>query len=80
MTPRRYVRKITARRREVLHWIARGKVNSEIAAILGLSELTVKHHVQDILCIYSATNRMCAVMRAIARGDLAIDALMRDFA
>lgn len=78
--PRKYVRKITGRRREVLHWMARGKDNVEIGMILGVSTLTVKNHVRDILCIYGAANRVCAVMRAMARGDVAADAVMREFA
>lgn len=71
---------MTARRREVLHWMARGKSNVEVAMILGLSERTVKNHVRDILFIYGAGNRVCAVMRALARGDVAMDALMQEFA
>jgi DNA-binding CsgD family transcriptional regulator len=60
-------RVITGRRKEVLHWLARGKTNEEIGRIMGLSPLTLKNHVR-------------AVMRAMARGDLSIDELVREFA
>lgn len=72
--------KITDRRKEVLHWMARGKSNSEIAEIMSLSPLTVKNHVEQILVVYGATNRICAAMRAMARGDISTDALMQEFA
>jgi DNA-binding CsgD family transcriptional regulator len=73
-------RVITGRRKEVLHWLARGKTNEEIGRIMGLSPLTLKNHVRDILIIYNAPNRLSAVMRAMARGDLSIDELVREFA
>ena len=71
---------ITDRRKEVLHWIARGKSNSEIAEIMSLSPLTVKNHVEHILVVYGATNRVCAVMRAMARGDVSVNDVLREFA
>lgn len=40
---------LSLREGEVLEWIAAGKRNSEIAAILGLSPRTVEKHVQHIL-------------------------------
>jgi len=39
---------VTQRQAEVLHWIAEGKSNGEIATILGCSINTVKAHVKDI--------------------------------
>lgn len=39
---------ITQRQAEVLHWIAEGKSNGEIATILGCSINTVKAHLKDI--------------------------------
>ena len=74
------IRRITDRRGEVLHWMARGKTNFEIACILGLSPLTLKNHVGQILAVYDAPNRVCAVVRAIARGDISRDELFREFA
>ncbi len=39
---------ITLRQAEVLHWVAEGKSNDEIATILGCSINTVKAHLKDI--------------------------------
>jgi DNA-binding CsgD family transcriptional regulator len=57
---------LTERECEVLAWIAEGKTNAEIAAILGLSPLTVKRHVEDILAKLKAPNRSAAVAIASA--------------
>ncbi len=40
---------LTAREREVLHWVSEGKRDSEIAAILGVSVRTVEQHVRVCL-------------------------------
>lgn len=76
-------RTITERRKQVLHWMARGKTNEEIAAITGItgiSPLTVKNHVQTILGIYGVPNRISAVLRAIARGDVDFEEMKKEFA
>ncbi len=39
---------LTDRRREILHWLRKGKSNSEIATILGVSHHTVRHHLEKI--------------------------------
>jgi DNA-binding NarL/FixJ family response regulator len=58
------------REMEVLKLIARGKANKEIAAELGLSELTVKAHISHILAKLGAPDRTRAVTLAIERGLL----------
>lgn len=70
---------ITERRRQVIYWLARGKENAEIGQIMGISQWTVKGHVEAILSVYKAPNRMSAVVKAIAVGDLSLDELMKDF-
>lgn len=45
----RVIAKLTLREREVLHWLAEGKRNLEIAQILGNSQATVKSQVESIL-------------------------------
>lgn len=53
-------RELTPREKEVLHWIAEGKTNAAIAAILGLSAYTVKGYVEQILEKLGVENRTCA--------------------
>lgn len=59
------VRTVTARERQVLKWIYRGKSNAEIAVILEISPLTVKNHVQHILRKLNVVNRAQAVGKAL---------------
>lgn len=56
---------ITAREQEILGWIYRGKSNFEIGAILEISPLTVKNHVQKILRKLNVVNRAQAVGKAL---------------
>lgn len=48
---------LTDRQAEILHWVAQGKSNGEIAQILGLSEHTVKNHLKQVLQRLGAANR-----------------------
>lgn len=57
---------ISMREQEVLHWLREGKTNWEIAQILGLSEKTVKNHVQHIMVKLRVNNRTQAVAKAIS--------------
>ena len=61
---------ITAREVEVLTWVRDGKTNDEIAAILGLSMLTVKNHLRHIMKKLVVRTRGQAVAKAIALGVL----------
>jgi len=56
---------LTAREREVLHWIYLGKGNAEVGTILHISSLTVKNHVQKILRKLNVANRAQAVGKAL---------------
>jgi DNA-binding CsgD family transcriptional regulator len=53
---------LTPRESEVLHWIAEGKSNAEIATILGLTPGTVKLHVERILTKLGVENRTAAAL------------------
>ena len=57
--------KITSREQEILRWIYLGKSNFETGAILGISPLTVKNHVQKILRKLNVVNRAQAVGKAL---------------
>ena len=57
--------KITSREQEIIRWICSGKSNFEIGAILGISPLTVKNHVQKILRKLNVVNRAQAVGKAL---------------
>ncbi len=58
-------RKITVREQEILGWVCLGKSNFEIGAILEISPLTVKNHVQKILRKLDVVNRAQAVGKAL---------------
>lgn len=57
---------LTEREREVLKWVYLGKSNIEIGLILGISPLTVKNHVQEILRRLNVQNRAQAVGKAFS--------------
>ncbi len=59
---------LTDREQEVLVLLAQGRPNKEIAALLAISERTVKFHVSAILSKLGATNRTEAVTLAVQRG------------
>jgi transcriptional regulator EpsA len=61
---------ITPREAEVLTWVRDGKTNDEIAAILGLSMLTVKNHLRNTMKKLVVRTRGQAVAKAIALGFL----------
>ena len=56
---------VTQREREVLEWLAAGKTDREIAAILGMSPRTVQKHLQHIYEKLGVETRTAAVMRAL---------------
>lgn len=61
---------LTQRQAEVLHWIAEGKSNGEIATILGCSINTVKAHLKEIfqrLGLHSRTAAAACAYRAHIR-------------
>jgi DNA-binding NarL/FixJ family response regulator len=64
---------LTAREIEVLRRVAAGKSNKVIAAELGISENTVKAHMQSILPKLDASDRTHAVIIALKRGILHVE-------
>ena len=57
---------LTPREREVLRWLAHGKTDGEIAALLGSSRRTVQKHLEHIYVKLGVETRTAAVMRALA--------------
>jgi DNA-binding NarL/FixJ family response regulator len=57
---------VSPREAEVLLWVAQGKSNAEIAAILGLSEFTVKRHMAAIFGKLGVDSRNAASVMALA--------------
>ncbi|MGN6666559.1 MAG: transcriptional activator protein SolR, partial [Trinickia sp.] len=59
---------LTPRECEVLCWTGEGKTACEIGQILNISERTVNFHVNNVLLKLNATNKVQAVVKAIAMG------------
>jgi DNA-binding CsgD family transcriptional regulator len=56
---------LTPREKEVLTWVSKGKGGWEVGEIVGISERTVKFHLQNIYKKLGVINRAQAVTRAI---------------
>ena len=56
---------LTPRAAETLLWLSQGKTNPDIATILGISESTVKKHVQEIFEKLGVETRGAATLRAL---------------
>ncbi len=58
---------LTAREAEVLYWVVQGKINRDIADIVGASPATVKKHLERILPKLGVETRTAAAAMAINR-------------
>lgn len=56
---------LTPREREILRWLAAGKSNAEIAAILDIRPRTVHKHLEHVFRKLGVENRTAAVLRAL---------------
>ena len=59
---------LTARERELIELIARGRDNLQIAAHLGLSEKTVRNHITSIFAKLEVESRSQAIVLAMKAG------------
>ena len=57
---------LTVREREVMRWLAAGKTDRDIAALIECSPRTVQKHLERIYVKLGVENRTAAVMRALA--------------
>lgn len=62
--------KLTARERQILHWVVKGKSNGVIAEILGLSLHTVTGYLRTIYLKTKTNDRTSAAIFAIQQGIL----------
>lgn len=62
----RLAHRFTPKEREVMHWLAQGRSNREIAGTMGIDEATVKAHLGRMLRKADATNRVELTLRALA--------------
>jgi DNA-binding NarL/FixJ family response regulator len=69
----RLLAQVTPREIEVLHLLARGMSNKEIAAQLGVVEGTVKIHIASIFTKLGVSDRTQALIESIKRGIVAIE-------
>jgi DNA-binding CsgD family transcriptional regulator len=58
---------LTEREAEILHWVACGKTNQEIASLLFLSPHTVRKHLENAYEKLGVHTRTAAIARAFAR-------------
>ena len=54
------VGELTQREAEVLHWVAEGKSNDDVARILGITSATVKKHLERVYDKLAVANRTAA--------------------
>jgi DNA-binding CsgD family transcriptional regulator len=67
-----YGNALSPRELSVLNWIKNGKTNWEISRILGVSERTVRFHVENIFAKLDVSSRTHAVALAVENGLLAV--------
>jgi DNA-binding CsgD family transcriptional regulator len=63
---------LTAREREVMAWVSRGKTNAQIAAVLWVAPSTVRKHLENVYAKLGVNTRTAAV--ACCLGLIEIDA------
>jgi DNA-binding CsgD family transcriptional regulator len=60
---------LTAREREVLAWVSRGKTNAEVAELLWLAPSTVRKHLENVYAKLGVNTRTAAVARFLGLID-----------
>jgi DNA-binding CsgD family transcriptional regulator len=60
---------LTARERQILAWVARGKTNAEVAETLWVAPSTVRKHLENVYAKLGVSTRTAAVTRFLAALD-----------
>jgi DNA-binding CsgD family transcriptional regulator len=60
---------LTAREREVLTWVARGKTNLEIARVLSIAPGTMRKHLENVYDKLGVPTRTAAAARFLGFDD-----------
>lgn len=63
--------RLSEREQEIMHWVGHGKTNVEIGMILGISQFTVKNHLQRIFRKIDVRNRAQAISRILTLSQTA---------
>jgi LuxR family transcriptional regulator, quorum-sensing system regulator CviR len=71
----RCVKELSSREVTILNWMKNGKTNWEIGKILGVSERTIRFHIESIFAKLEVTSRSQAVATAIEHGLPALHGL-----
>jgi DNA-binding CsgD family transcriptional regulator len=71
----RCVKKLSPREVTILNWMKNGKTNWEIGKILGISERTIRFHIESVFEKLGVTSRSQAVATAIEHGLPALHGL-----
>jgi LuxR family quorum sensing-dependent transcriptional regulator len=64
--------RLTSREIEIMTWTARGKTQWEVAALLSISEETVKRHIRNARRKLGATNKTHAIALALRHGFIVL--------
>jgi DNA-binding NarL/FixJ family response regulator len=71
--------KLTKRELDVIHLMARGRRNEEIATELVVTEQTVKNHVTNIFRKLAVETRVEAVLYALSAGLVSLDTIKEEY-
>jgi DNA-binding NarL/FixJ family response regulator len=77
LIPDKMTTPLTQREIQILHYIANGNTNKEVAHILGISDQTIKNHVSAILRKLNANDRAHAVALAMQHHWISVDSQTR---
>ena len=64
--------KLAPREVEILHWIAHGKTNSEIASILNIGLPTVSTYIQRLFAKLEVNDRSAAAVKGVKFGIISV--------